>query len=107
MRDRLDEIREKLEAHNVVLGRARDLYLAKEAERKHFEATMIMQASGKSHAERVVAAQSKQEWKTFHVELARLESVYEFQKLQHEIINKEWLAEHLERKLTEPLIRKQ
>jgi hypothetical protein len=107
LKSRLEECLENLEAHNVILGRARDLYLAKEAERKHLEATLIKAAAGKSHAERVINAQATDTWLKFHVELARLESVYEFQKLQHEILSKEWLSEYAERKASDDIIRKQ
>lgn len=103
----LDPYKEMLEAQAVVLSRARDLYLAKDAERKNFEAKLIDSASGKSHAERVIKAQATDAWLKFHKELARLTSVWEFQKLKYEILDKEWLAQYLTLKSDEGLIKRQ
>jgi len=35
----------------------------------------------------------------FHKKLARLEAIFEFQKLKYEILDREWLAQHLALKL--------
>lgn len=102
----LDPYTQMLQAHAIVLGRARDAYLAKEAERKHFESKLIRYAEGKSNADRMVAAQSTDAWLVFHKELARLESVFEFQKLKYEILDKEWLAQYSTLKLDEKLIKR-
>ncbi len=88
----LRECLNRLEALNDTLGRSRFSYLTKEAERKHFEASLVRNAAGKSHAEKLVSAQSSEQWLRFHKDLARLESVYEFQKFKMEILNKEYLA---------------
>lgn len=90
-----------------MLGKARNAYLIKESERKHFEAMLIRDAAGKSHAERVINAQAASEWVTFQRELARLEAVYEFQKLRFEILDKEWQSQYLTCKLDGAVIRKQ
>lgn len=103
----LDELKSALETHNEVLGRARDKYLAKEAERKHFESKLVQGASGKSHAEKLINAQATTEWLEFHKSLARLESVFEFQKLKFSILEKEWQAQYLTTKIDSTLISKQ
>ncbi len=97
----------QLEAHNEVLGKARAEYLALEAERKHFEATLIQSAPGKSHAEKLNNAQSQLEWVEFSLKLARAEAVYEFQKLKFTIMEKNWQSEYLCMKLDGSLIKKQ
>ncbi len=99
MKTALDPFTEALNAQNEVLGRARNAYLTKEAERKHFEAVLVRKAEGKSHAERTINAQATEAWLTFMKDLARLESVYEFQKLKYEILDKEWQAHYLTHKL--------
>lgn len=103
----LDPYKEMLEAQAVMLSRARDLYLAKEAERKHFESKLIASAEGKSHAERVIKAQATNEWLKFHKDLARLLSVFEFQKLKYEICDKEWLAQYLTLKSDDAQVKRQ
>jgi hypothetical protein len=107
MRHPLESHVEALRAHNDTLGKARNAYLAKEAERKHFEATLIRAAEGKSHAEKTVNAQATLEWVEFQVALARLEAVFEFQKLKYDVLDKEYQAAYLQLKLDGPLIRKQ
>ncbi len=96
-----------LETQNAVLGKARNAYLLKEAERKHFEAVLIRKAEGKSHAERLVNAQSTEAWVNFQKDLARLEAVFEFQKLKYEILDKNWQAEYLGQKLDGSTIKRQ
>lgn len=102
----LDPITQALELQNNTLGKARNDYLAKEAERKHFEATLITSVEGKSIAEKTIKAQAMPEWLQFAKDLARLEAVYEFQKLRYEILDKEWLAQYASMKLDERTIRK-
>jgi len=102
----LREILEKIDAHIDVLSRARFNYLSKEAERKHFEARLIASAKGKSHAERVVGAQASEEWRKFQVDLAKLESVYHFELLKHEVLDKEFLAQHLTLKIDNSTIKR-
>jgi hypothetical protein len=97
---------EALEKQNETLGRERNSYLLKEAERKHFESTLIKSAEGKSHAERVVNAQATAEWLKFSKELARLEAIYEFQKLKYEILDKEWLAQYAANKSDQGVIKR-
>lgn len=82
----------------MVVGRARNSYLAKEAERKHFESTLIQAAEGKSQAEKLMNAQAKPEWLVFAKTLARLESVFEFEKFKLSILDKEYMAQYLELK---------
>lgn len=90
---------DKLEKQNDLLGKARNAFLMVESEKKHFEATLVQQSQAKSHADRVTDAHSSEKWLAFHKNLARLQAVYEFQKLKFEILNKEYLAEHLSLKL--------
>lgn len=84
-----------LQIQNDTLGRARYEYLSKEAERKHFEATLVMREAGidkQSHALSLTKAQASLEWVNFQRELAKLQAVFEFQKLKYEILDKEFLA---------------
>lgn len=103
----MDPYTEMLNAHAVVLSRARDAYLAKEAERKHFESKLVDESPGKSHAERVIKAQAREEWLAFHKKLNRLLSIWEFQKLKYEILDKEWLAQYLTLKSDDAQIKRQ
>lgn len=96
-----------LEAQCDILGKARNEYLGAEAERKHVEAKMVKEALGKSHAEKVVNAQATYEWMEFHKRLARLEAVYEFQKLKFTVIQADWQSQYLVLKLDASIIRKQ
>lgn len=102
----LDQATENLHAQNKVVGRARDLFLVKEAERKHFEASLIQGASGSSHAERTINAQATDAWLKFHKDLARLEAIYEFEKFKLSILEKEFQSQYLEIKDAERMIRK-
>lgn len=103
----LSEFVHALDLQNNVLGKARNAFLLKESERKHFEATLVREAEGKSHAERTINAQANPSWLLFQQELARLEAVYEFQKLRFEILDKEWQSQYLTCKLDGAVIRKQ
>lgn len=103
----LRPILDALEAHCEVLGKARNTYLAKEAERRHHEASLVTHAPGKSHAERLINAQASESWVKFSKELARLEAIYEFQRLKFTVLEKEWTSYYLEMKLNESLIKKQ
>lgn len=98
---------EALDKQNDTLGKARNAYLSKEAERKHFEANLIKSAAGKSHAERVVNAQATSDWLVFHKDLARLQAVFEFQKLKYEILDKEFLAQYAANKMDSLMIKRQ
>lgn len=91
---RLAELIERLEKQNEKVGIARNAYLAKDAEKKTFEARLIRDADGKSHAEKTVLAQATEDWLSFQKDLARLEAVFEFEKFKLEILEKEWLAEY-------------
>lgn len=90
----LDVVTQSLEKQADTLSIARNAYLTKEAERKHFEATLIQGAAGKSHAERLINAQATKEWLEFQKALARFQAVWEFQKLKYEVLDKEWLAQY-------------
>lgn len=102
----LNGLIDAMEAQNDALGKARNKFLTKESERKHFEAVLIRKAQGKSHAEKSINAQATSEWLEFHRELARLEAIFEFQKLKFEILDKEFLANYLTIKTDGPLVRK-
>lgn len=103
----LKPLLEALDQMNDILGKARAEYLALEAERKHFEACMIRDALGKSHAEKVTNAQAHIDWPIFQLKLARAEAVYEFQKLKFSVIEKNWQSEYLCLKLDNAVIKKQ
>lgn len=94
----LDDILEKLRAQNSALGKARYAFLTKESERKHLEATLILAAHGKSHAEKTTLAQSTKDWLEFHRDLARKESIYEFERFKAEIMKLEFQAQYLDLK---------
>ena len=103
----LDAAITALEFQNDTLGKARNDFLLKSAERKHFEATLIQKAPGSSQKERETNAQADPAWLTFAKELARLEAVYEFQRLKFGILEKHWHNAFLEAKIDQNLIKKQ
>lgn len=100
--DRLNNLSEQ----NERLKRARNSYLLKEASRKHFEATLIKGAEGKSHSEKLVNAQATPEWLEFAAALAELEGVFEFEKLKYEILDKAFLSEYATFKLDDKTIKR-
>lgn len=106
---RLTELTGMLHRQNETLGKARNEYLLMEAQRKHFESKLVMgfKASNSSMAEATAQAQGSTAWLTFHQSLARLEAVYEFQKLKFTIIEKEYQSCYLEMKLDQGLIQKE
>lgn len=91
---RLAELITQLEKQNEKVGIARNAYLSKDAEKKTFEARLIKDAEGKSHAEKTILAQATDDWLHFQKDLRRLEAVFEFEKFKLEILEKEWLAEY-------------
>lgn len=103
----LSDILDTLHKQSVVLGRARDKYLEMESERHHYEAQVILKAPGSSMAERKVQAEATEEWLLFHRALARLESVYEFQKFKAKILELEYQAQYLQLKMDGSLIKKE
>lgn len=103
----LKDIVAALQAHADVLAKAHHDYLVKEAERKWFDARLVIEASGKSHAERLTTAQASDASLEFHKVLARLESIYHFHKLKHDVLDKEYFAQAQALKLDEGLIKKQ
>lgn len=96
-----------LHKQNETLGKARDQYLAMEAERKHFESSLMLKGAGTSVAERKVMAEASDKWLEFHKALARLESVYKFQEFKMSILEKEYQAQYLALKLDNSLIKKE
>ena len=103
----LKELLQNMEVQNDTLSKARNKYLTKEASRKYTEAVLIRQASGKSHAEKSINAQATKDWLEFHTELARLEAIFEFQKLKWEILDKEFMAQYLTLKTDPIMVRRQ
>lgn len=103
----LSPILSVLEAQGKVLAKARHAYLLKEAERRHHEATLIKASEGKSTAEKTISAQATKEWLVFHQELARTESLYEFQRLKYSVLEKEFQAIYLELKIDSESIKRQ
>lgn len=106
MKTPLDAVIEALSEQNVVVGRARNAYLAKESERKTFESRLIQTAEGKSQAEKLMNAQATSDWLEFAQKLARLESVYEFEKFKLNILDKEFMASYLELKDNAAIVRR-
>lgn len=92
---------------NESLGKDRNVYLSLEAEKDYKRAMMIKAAPGKSNAEKVVNAHASEEWLEFHKKLGRAKAVYDFQKLKFSVMEKEWLAQHLEMKLEGSLMKKE
>lgn len=107
MDNALRQALENLNQQNEILGKARNEYLLFEAQRKHFEGVLVQGSTGKSMAEKTSYAQSSKEWEAFHSRLARLEAVYEFQKLKYEILDKVFQAEYLSLKLDSSTIKRQ
>lgn len=97
----------RLESLNATLAKVRYEFLKLDAEKKHFEATLISNASGKSHAERVINAQASKEWDAFHQALVKAKARYEFEQLKFSVLEKEWQSLYLETKLDGKLITKQ
>lgn len=95
-----------LGAQNIVVGKARNEFLAKKAEHKHLEAKWIDAAEGKSIAERTNKVRASDEWFKLSSELARAEAVYEFERFKLDILDKEWLAAHDEQKAEREQIRR-
>lgn len=102
----LSHILRVMEAQNDTLSKARNAYLTKEAQRKYTEAVLVRKAQGKSHAEKMINAQATKDWLEFHTELARLEAIYEFQRLKWEILDKEFQAQYLTLKTDAPMSRR-
>jgi len=102
----LSSLLDKMERQCEVLGRARNDYLAMEAERKHFEARLVQLAEGKSQAEKVTNAQASEDYLEFHKKLARLLAVFEFQKLKFEVLDREFWAVYGAHKSEDRMIRK-
>ena len=96
-----------LEGHSVVLSKARHQYLVKEARRHHFESRLIQGATGKSVAEKTINARALAEWEAFQVELADIESRYQFELLKNELLNREYFAQLASLKIDAGLIGKQ
>lgn len=103
----LSHIISAINAKNTELGRARDSYLRVKAEKDHFEATFVKSSPGDSNAEKVMNAKTREEWMLFHRKLGRLESEYEFYKLQFKVLEYEYQAQYLCLKLDENLIKKE
>lgn len=91
----LNEVIKALRAQNKNTALSRFNYLSKEAERKHYEATLTLGASADSHNAKVTLAQSSKEWLEFHRELAKLESRYQFELMKLKILELEFQAQYL------------
>lgn len=105
--DPLRALVQKLDLQCDILARANFEYLSKKVQQRHFEDNLILKAPGKSHAERSVQARSSDDWLAFHLALARIEAVYDFQKLKYEVLKFEYQAEYLTRKIDSEVIKKQ
>lgn len=77
------------------LAMAKYLYLMREAERKHVEATLIKESQGSSQAEKLVNAQATSQWVGFHKELAELEARYHWHVLKLDVIQSQLQIEYL------------
>lgn len=102
----LSDITKALYELNNLVAVARNAYLLKEAERKHFEASLMMKASGASIAERRMIVEADGAYLEFHKALARLQAVYEYQKFKFEILSKEYQSCYLGLKLDDGLVKK-
>lgn len=102
----LEEVKDKLEKLNDVLGKARAEFLRYHALKDHVLAVLIKEAEGSSHAEKKNNAYATKEWEEFAEKLSRSEAVYEFQKLKFSILEKEFQSLYLEAKLNEQIIKK-
>lgn len=94
----LSEIIEMIYVQTDELGKARNNYLSKKAEKRNLEASLKKSALGDSQAERTMNADSSNEWLEFEKTLNRLEAIYEFQRDKLEVLNKEYQAQYLELK---------
>lgn len=106
MDNQLTIILRNLEKQNDILGLARREYLKQEATRKHYEAKLVSVAQGKSHAERLIYAQSSDAWKVLSETIAKLEADSEFQKLKMDILSKEYQGEYLSLKIDSEVMKK-
>lgn len=96
-----------LYSQSTLLAKARHAFLLKDAEKSHWDARMINANPGKSYAEKSNNAKASEEWLSFHKELAKLESLFEFEKLKFSIMERDWQSQYLAMKLDESLIKKQ
>ena len=96
--DPLKRLIELLSAQGVVAHRKMYDYLAKEAERKFKEATLINEANGSSQAEKVTLAQGSKDWLVFHQELAKLEARYKLEMFKLKVLELEFQATYLSQK---------
>lgn len=103
----LSDITKALYELNSLLAVARNAYLSKEAERKHFEASMMLKTPGSSIAERRMIVEADGAYLEFHKALARLEAVYEYQRFKFSILEKEYQALYLTLKMDDKLIKKE
>lgn len=106
MDNQLADIVARLNTQNNVLDIIRTKYLEAESCRKHYEAKMVARATGKSHAERLVAAQASDSWRHQALRIAQFESSYEFEKLKLDILSKEYMALYLSFKIDNEVMRK-
>lgn len=112
MDSQLQHCLNRLNIQNETLAKVREAYLLKEAQRKHFEATLInlnpigYNLKPKSYSDRLADAHSSKDYLDFMTELAKLEAELEFQKLKYFILDKEFLAQHLSLKVDSEVIRR-
>lgn len=107
----LEESIKQLESWCKILMKSRQAYLLKEAEKKHFEAKLVMAQEEISSDGKVIAFSIKQakayasnEYLEFSKQLALLESKYENDKLVYEVLEKNYQAIYLETKIDNQLI---
>lgn len=105
--NRLSPFTELLNAQNEVLSEALGNFLKIKAEEETFENKLIEEAPGKSQAEKTMRAKATEKWLLFHLEVARIEKEYHFQKTKYQILEKEWLGQHLDLKLDAQTIKMQ
>ncbi len=95
-----------LNAQNDRMKQAEGEYRFKEAERKSFEAGLILSSTGKSHAEKSTQAQADQRWHEFQTDLAQLETEFNFQRRRYDILMNAFYAELNTFKREDELIKK-
>lgn len=102
----LEHCIKQLESWSKILMKSREAYLLKEAEKKHFEAKLVIKQlelhnevnKYPSHTEALTRSFATEEYFKFSKELALLESKYENDKLVYEVLEKNYQAVYLETK---------
>jgi len=108
---KIDQVLFNMEKQSKRLIEARNRYLLKEAEKKHFEAKLVTKELDKTtkvtNQEALNRAYASEEYYKFSKELAELESIFEAERLMYVILDKTFQAIYLESKEELQFTRKQ